>query len=197
MYPQSFKNLIEELKKLPGIGPKSAQRLAFHVLSVHRDEIEKLSRALIETKKNIKNCPSCFSLSDNILCPVCEDLTRDRSVICVVEEPKDLIAVERSGGFKGQYHVLGGRISPLDGIGPDNLRIKELLRRLQQNAVSEIILALNPTTESEATAVYLTKIIKPLKIKVTRIAYGLPVGGDLDYTDEVTLTRALEGRREI
>lgn len=196
MYPQSFKKLIEELKKMPGIGPKSAQRLAFHILSVPKQEIERLSESLLAVKENIKNCSTCFNLSDKNYCNICTDSSREGRVICVVEEPKDLIAVERSGGFRGQYHVLGGRISPLDGMGPDNLRVKELLDRLN-NGVAEVILALNPTTESEATAIYLTRLIKPLGIMVSRIAYGLPIGGDLDYTDEITLTKALEGRREI
>lgn len=196
MYPQSFKNLIEELKKLPGIGPKSAQRLAFHVLSVPGQEIRKLADSLLIVKNNINHCSNCFNLADSDSCGICSDQSRSRDLLCVVEEPKDLIAVERSGGFRGYYHVLGGRISPLDGLGPENLRIKELLGRIK-DGVTEIILALNPTTESEATAIYLTKLIKPLGIRVTRIAYGLPIGGDLDYTDEITLTKALEGRREI
>jgi len=196
VYPNSFKTLIEELKKLPGIGPKSAQRLAFHILSVPRQEIAKLTGSLLSVKDNINHCSKCFNLAEKESCDICSDQNRDGAVICVVEEPKDLIAVERSRGYKGYYHVLGGRISPLEGLGPDNLRIKELLGRLE-SGVLEVILALNPTTESEATAIYLTRLIKPLGIKITRIACGLPIGGDLDYTDEVTLTKALEGRREI
>ena len=196
MYPSSFKNLIEELKKLPGIGPKSAQRLAFHVLSVPSQEIGRLTESLLAVKNSINHCSTCFNLADNDSCNICTDQSRDGKVLCVVEEPKDLIAVERSRGFKGFYHVLGGRISPLEGLSPENLRIKELLVRLG-NEVTEVILALNPTTESEATAIYLTKLIKPLGIKITRIAYGLPIGGDLDYADELTLTKSFEGRREI
>ena len=196
MYPNSFKDLIEELKKLPGIGPKSAQRLAFHVLAVPRQEIKRLTDSLLSAKEKINHCSTCFNLSDDPACRICTDQSRDGEVICVVEEPKDLIAVERSGGYKGYYHVLGGRISPLDGLGPENLRVKELLGRLQ-NGVGEVILALTPTTESEATAIYLTRLIKPLGVKITRIACGLPIGGDLDYTDGVTLTKSLEGRREI
>ncbi len=196
MYPQSFKNLIEELKRLPGIGPKSAQRLAFHIISVPKQEVERLVGSLLTIKNSINHCSTCFNLADNDSCVICTDQSREGSVLCVVEEPKDLMAVERSRGFKGFYHVLGGRISPLEGLGPENLRIKELLRRLE-DGVTEVILALNPTTESEATAIYLTKLIKPLGVKITRIAYGLPIGGDLDYTDEVTLTKALEGRREL
>lgn len=196
MYPDSFKKLIEELKKLPGIGPKSAQRLAFHILSVPRQEIQKLVESMMQVKNSVNHCATCFNLADKDSCDICEDQSRQGQVLCVVEEPKDLIAVERSRGFQGRYHVLGGRISPLEGLGPENLRIKELLDRIN-NGVEEVILALNPTTESEATAIYLTRLIKPLGIKITRIAYGLPVGADLDYTDEVTLTKALEGRREL
>lgn len=196
MYPQSFKNLIDELKRLPGIGPKSAQRLAFHIISVPKQEVERLVGSLLTIKNSINHCSTCFNLADNDSCTICSDQSREGSVLCVVEEPKDLMAVERSRGFKGFYHVLGGRISPLEGLGPENLRIKELLRRLE-SGVTEVILALNPTTESEATAIYLTRLIKPLGVKITRIAYGLPIGGDLDYTDEVTLTKALEGRREL
>jgi recombination protein RecR len=196
MYPQSFRQLIEELKRLPGIGPKSAQRLAFHLLSVQKEEVEKLVRSILEVKRNIKNCPNCFHISEESPCKICNDQSRDSSLLCVVEEPKDLIAIERSGGYKGLYHVLGGRISPLEGIDPSSLRIEELLGRIQ-NGIKEVILALNPTAESEATAMYLTKLLKPLGIKVTRIATGLPVGGDLDYTDEITLHMSLEGRREV
>lgn len=194
-YAASLRKLIEEFKKLPGIGPKSAQRLAFHILEVSADEVRRLAAAMLEAKKNIRHCSVCFNLTDKDPCVICADRSRDAKVITVVEEPKDLIAIERTG-FWGLYHVLGGAISPLDGLGPENLRIKELLKRVTSK-VSEVVLALNPSTEGEATAIYLHKLLQPLGVKITRIAYGLPVGADMDYADPLTLIRALEGRREV
>lgn len=196
-YASSMKKLIDSLKRLPGVGPKSAQRLAFYILESSESEINDLTTAIIEAKKNIKHCNTCFNISDCDPCDICSNSMRDHNVICVVEEPKDLIAIERSRSFKGLYHVLGGAISPLDGITADNLRIKELLERIAAKQISEIVLAMNPTTEGEVTAMYLTKAIQPLGIRVTRIAYGLPIGGDLDYVDEATLSKSFEGRREI
>jgi len=196
-YASSMKNLIEALKCLPGVGPKSAQRLAFHILETPEREVFDLTAAIIEAKKSIKNCSVCFNVSDKDPCGICSDSSREKSIICVVEEPKDLLAIERSRSFNGVYHVLGGAISPLDGLDPESLRIKELVDRLKKVKVSEVVLAMNPTTEGELTATYLTKIIKPLNIKITRIAYGLPIGGDLDYADEATLSKSLEGRREV
>lgn len=195
-YPAPISNLIDEFKKMPGIGPKSAQRLAFYVLSITENETEKLSKSLLEVKKNIRFCSNCYNLTDKDPCAICSDTSRNSSLLCVVAEPKDLIAIERTLEFKGVFHVLGGVISPLDGIGPDNLRIKELLARLQ-NGVKEVLLAFNPTTESEATVFYLARILKPLGIKVTKIAYGLPIGSDMDFADEATLLKAIEGRREL
>jgi len=195
-YAESLRKLIEEFKKLPGIGPKSAQRLAFHILEVSAEEVKSLAASMLTAKKNIRHCSVCFNLTDKDPCEICSDRSRENSVIGVVEEPKDLIAIERTGGFRGLYHVLGGAISPLDGLGPENLRIKELLKRITPK-VAEVVLALNPSTEGEATAIYLHKLLKPLGVKVTRIAYGLPIGADMDYADPMTLTRALEGRREV
>ena len=181
---------------MPGVGPKSAQRLAFYVMQTGSAEIEELIKALRETKAKVKYCSTCFNISVEDPCEICRSEERDRSRICVVASPQDLIAIEKTREYKGLYHVLGGVISPLDGIGPENLRIKELLKRITGD-VKEIILALNPTVEGEATVIYLTKLLKPLGIQVTRIAYGLPVGSDMDYADEVTLTKAFEGRREL
>lgn len=195
-YPGPVNDLIEEFKKMPGIGPKSAQRLAFYVLGISDSEVEKLSKALAAVKKSIRYCSTCYNLTVEDPCQICRDSSRDKHLICVVAEPKDLIAIERTREFKGKFHVLGGVISPLDGIGPDNLRIRELLGRLK-NGVSEVLLAFNPTTDSEATIFYLSKIIKPLGIKMTRIAYGLPIGSDMDFADEATLLKAIEGRREL
>jgi len=192
----SLQKLIEELKKMPGVGPKSAQRLAFYILESSAGQVESLAQALLSAKKNIKYCSRCFNITDRDPCAVCSDLSREHSMICVVEEPEDLMAVERAGRYKGIYHVLGGTISPLDGLGPENLRIKELLGRIN-NQIKEVVLAINPSTEGEATMLYLIKLLTPLKVKITRIAYGLPVGGDLDYADEATLTSAFEGRREV
>lgn len=195
-YPAPVNDLIEELKKMPGIGPKSAQRLALYVLGITEKEVEKLAKALQDVKKGIRYCSSCYNLTVEDPCPICRDTSRAKELICVVSEPKDLIAIERTREFKGRYHVLGGVISPLDGIGPDNLRIRELFGRLR-NGVKEVLLAFNPTADSEATIFYLTKTIKPLGIKVTRLAYGLPIGSDMDFADEATLLKAIEGRREL
>lgn len=195
-YPEPMGNLIAQFIRMPGIGPKSAQRLAFYILQASEGEIKELVEALQETKKKICYCSSCFNITLEDPCEICGSEERDKSKICVVAVPQDLIAIEKTREYNGLYHVLGGVISPLDGIGPENLRIKELLKRLGQ-MIKEVILALNPTVEGEATVIYLTKLLKPLGVKVTRIAYGLPVGSDMDYADEVTLTKAFEGRREI
>jgi recombination protein RecR len=194
-YPEPVGRLIQQFAKMPGIGPKSAQRLAFYVLQAPNEEIKELSEALKETKAKVRYCTKCFNISVDDPCEICRDEKRDQNKICVVASPQDLIAIEKTREYNGLYHVLGGVISPLDGIGPENLRIKELLKRL--DGVEEIILALNPTVEGEATVIYLTRLLKPLSIKVSRIAYGLPVGSDMDYADEVTLTKAFEGRREV
>lgn len=195
-YTTSFRKLVDELKKLPGVGPKSAQRLAFHFLKSSQAEAEALVGAIIQAKKKLRYCSVCFNVSDHDPCEICSDQSRDRSLLCVVEEQKDLMAIERTREFYGDYHVLGGAISPIDGLGPENLRIKELMKRIN-SGVKEVVLAMNPTTEGEATVLYLTKILSPYKIKITRIAYGLPIGSDLDYADEATLTKAFEGRREV
>ncbi|MDI6715343.1 MAG: recombination mediator RecR [Actinomycetota bacterium] len=196
-YAGPVANLIEELSKLPGVGPKTAQRLAFYILKTAPDDAKKLARAIDEVKDKIRFCEICFNVTDQTTCEFCRNANRDHSVICVVEEPRDIVALEKTGEFKGVYHVLQGSISPIDGIGPDDIRVKELLRRLSGNEIREIIIATNPNIEGEATAMYLAKLIKPLGVKVSRIASGLPVGGDLEYADEVTLGRALEGRREM
>jgi recombination protein RecR len=194
---ERFRNLIEHLKKMPGIGPKSAQRLAFYFLNTPSSEISSFLKSIIEFKKNIRFCKICFNLAEGKdLCNVCSDSSRDRAMICVVEEIKDLLAIERSGSYKGLYHVLGGAISPLDGISPEKLKIKQLLERFK-NGTKEIILAMNPTPEGEITALYLAKAVKPLDMKLTRLAYGLPAGADMDYVDSLTLTRALQGRGEM
>lgn len=196
-YSSTMRKLIDSLKRLPGIGPKSAQRLAFYVLESPHSEIEELTFAILEAKKKIRNCSQCFNITDADPCHICSDSNRDKSILCIVEEPKDLMAIERSRSFNGLYHILGGAISPLDGINPEALTIKELLHRISNLKITEIVLAMNPTTEGEVTAMYITKLISPLGIKVTRIAYGIPIGADLDYADEVTLTKSVEGRREI
>jgi recombination protein RecR len=203
-YPAPLARLIQELSKLPGIGEKSAARLAFHMLKGTKDDVFRLSESIGKLRQEIGLCRLCFGFSeikaldeDGALCDICRSVKRENDKICVVEEPADLIAVENSQEFHGLYHVLHGTISPLDGVGPDALRIKELLDRLRDNAVKEVIVATNPTMDGEATAFYLSKVIKPLGVFVTRIARGLPMGGDLEYTDAVTLGKALEGRREI
>ncbi len=197
MYAESLSKLIIELQKLPGIGPKSAQRLAFFILGSSRKSIDELIFAVQQAKERLKYCSVCFNITDVDPCKICSDLSRDPATICVVADPKDLVAVERSGVYNGKYHVLGGLISPLDGVEPDSLRIKELLVRLDQDSVREVVLALSPTTEGEATSIYLTRLVKPLGIKLTRIVYGLPIGADMDYADPATLSKALEGRREV
>ncbi len=196
--PSSVQNLIDELAKLPGIGPKTAERLTFYLLRSSDNDISGLGRSVLNLKGKIKTCSYCFNLSETDPCTICADESRDTSKICVVEEPLDLLALEKTGEYKGLYHVLGGAISPVEGIGPDNLLIKELLVRLQKNKdkTKEVILATNPSLEGEATAMYLKKLLEPLGIKITRIARGLPIGAELEYADEITLSRALEGRKE-
>lgn len=193
----SLSDLVSQFEKLPGIGKKTAQRLAFHILAQPPERAQNFAKALINAREKIHFCACCQSLTDTALCPVCSDETRDNSVICVVEDPKDVLAFEKTREYRGLYHVLHGAFSPLDGIGPEQLKIKELISRLSDTNVKEVIMATNLTVEGEATASYLSRIIKPLGIKVTRLAYGIPVGGDLEYADEKTLTRALEGRNEI
>ena len=195
MYEGIIQDLIDELGRLPGIGPKSAQRIAFHIIQSDRVDVEQIVEVLRNVKERVKFCSICGNVSEDMECRVCRDPRRDLSVICVVEESKDVIAIERTREFRGRYHVLGGAISPIDGIGPEQLRIKELLARLTDTGVSEVILATDPNLEGEATATYLARLIKPLGIAVSRLASGLPVGGDLEYADEVTLGRAFEGRR--
>ncbi|MBU0671794.1 MAG: recombination mediator RecR [Candidatus Margulisbacteria bacterium] len=197
MYAETFKKLIEELKQLPGIGPKSAQRLAFYILQSSGKDIGQLVEAIKAAKEKLKHCSVCFNITDIDPCKICADESRDTSQLCVVGEPKDLMAIERSREYNGKYHVLGGLISPLDGVGPDNLRMKELIQRLNKGSHKEIILAISATTEGEATNIYLSRLLKPLGIKLTRLAYGLPIGADMDYADEATLSKALEGRREL
>lgn len=197
VYTGPITRLIEEFSKLPGVGRKTAQRLAFHVINMNTNDVESLSKAIVEAKREIKYCSVCCNISDNDVCSMCSNKNRDTSVICVVEDPRDVAAMERTRDYKGQYHVLHGVISPMDGIGPDMIKIKELIQRVGTNDVSEIIMATNPTIEGEATAMYIARLLKPMGIKVTRIAHGLPVGGDLEYADEVTISKALEGRREI
>ncbi|EOD00362.1 recombination mediator RecR [Caldisalinibacter kiritimatiensis] len=189
--------LIEEFSKLPGVGQKTAQRLAFHVLNMKNTDATELANAIVNAKKNIKYCSICGNLTDKDPCFICRNKKRDESVICVVEDPRDIISMERTKEFNGLYHVLHGSISPMDRVGPEDIRIKELLHRIKDGVVEEVILATNPTIEGEATAMYISKLLKPMGIKTTRIAHGVPVGGDLEYADEVTLSKALEGRREI
>lgn len=196
-YSTPVTRLIEEFSKLPGIGKKTAQRLAFHVIGLPKEEALDLSNAIINAKNNIKYCSICCNLTDKDPCYLCSNKNRDEHTICVVESPKDVVAMEKTKEYYGQYHVLHGSISPMEGIGPEKIKIKELLRRIQNTDVKEVILATNPTIEGEATAMYISKLLKPIGIKTTRIAYGIPVGGDLEYADEVTLSKALEGRREI
>ena len=196
-YSPSIEKLIESFEKLPSIGHKTAARLAFYMLNATEEETNEFVSSILNAKKNLKYCSICYNISDTDPCMICSNTKRDTSTICVVEDVRDIIAMERMHEFKGVYHVLHGSISPMNGIGPEDIKIKELLARIQDNSVKEIILATNPRVEGEATAMYLSKLIKPLGIKVTRIARGIPVGGDLEYTDEITLMQALEGRREI
>ena len=196
-FPAALERLTEQFGKLPGIGSKTAQRLAFHILNMSEAEAEAFAEAILEAKQTVKTCPVCQNLTDQALCSICEDPERDKSVICVVAEPKDVIAIERAREFHGVYHVLHGVISPLNHMGPDDIRIAELLSRISKGNVEEVIMATNPDTEGEATAMYISRLLHPLQIKVTRLAYGVPVGSQLEYADEVTLLRALEGRCEI
>lgn len=194
--PKSILNLIDELSKLPGIGPKTAQRLTFYILKEKEEDISLLGNAILELKEGIEICPICCNLSDSSFCPICEDLQRDKTTVCVVEEPLDIVAVDSSGNYKGLYHVLNGAISPIEGIGPDDLNIEPLLLRLK-NEVKEVIIATNPNLEGEATALYLQRLISPLGVRITRLAYGLPIGADLEYADQLTISKAIEGRREL
>ncbi|MDR3294252.1 MAG: recombination mediator RecR [Clostridiales Family XIII bacterium] len=196
-YAKPLSKLISELSRLPGIGGKSAQRLAFHILSLGEREVSALAEAILEAKREMKYCSVCGNLTDADPCGVCADAARDRSLICVVENPRDVAAVERTREYGGLYHVLHGAISPMDGIGPEDINLKQLLLRLQSDEVKEVILATNPNIEGEATAMYAARLIKPVGIRVSRIAHGIPVGGDLEYADEITLSKAIEGRREI
>ncbi len=196
-YAKPLSNLISELSKLPGIGGKTAQRLAFHILSQDDKDAFALAEAILDAKKNMKYCSVCGNLTDVDPCSLCADPSRDQSVICVVESPRDVSAMERIKEFQGLYHVLHGAISPMDGVGPEDINLKQLIIRLQQNDIREVILATNPNIEGEATAMYTARLIKPSGIKVTRIAHGVPVGGDLEYADEITLSKAMEGRREL
>ena len=196
-YAAPIARLLEELERLPGIGPKSAQRIAYWLLTAETADAERLAEAIVEVKRTIHFCPVCFNFAEGDVCEVCADTKRERSLLCVVEEPRDLVAIDKTGEFHGVYHVLQGAISPIDGIGPERLRVRELIDRLAPGEITEVVLATNPNVEGETTALYIARLIKPLGIKVTRIASGLPVGGDLEYADEVTLGRALEARREM
>lgn len=197
VYAPPVQQLIDELGRLPGIGPKSAQRIAFYLLKAPKEDALRLSRAVEVAKERVAFCETCFNVAEGTVCEICSDTRRDHSLVCVVEEPRDVVAVERTGEFKGMYHVLQGAINPIEGIGPDRLRIKELLSRIDAQEIKEVILCTNPNIEGEATAMYLARLLSPLGVNVTRIASGLPVGGDLEYADELTLGRALEGRRAL
>ncbi|MGN6415088.1 recombination mediator RecR [Flexivirga sp.] len=197
MYEGVVQDLIDELSKLPGIGPKSAQRIAFHLLQADPADVSRLTEVLAVVREKVRFCERCFNVAEDTLCRICQDPRRDDKLLCVVEEPKDVVAVERTREFRGRYHVLGGAISPIDGIGPDDLKITELVRRLGEEPVEEIILATNPNLNGEATATYLSRLLRTMGLRVTRLASGLPVGGDLEYADEVTLGRAFEGRRVV
>jgi len=197
VYAPPVQSLIDELGRLPGVGPKSAQRIAFHLLKLPDEDAFRLARSITEAKERVSFCRRCFNVCEGEECTICADPRRDATVVCVVEEPRDVVAVEKTGEFRGRYHVLQGAISPLEGIGPDQIRVRELLTRLGVEEIAEVILCTNPNIEGEATAMYLARLLKPLGIRATRIASGLPVGGDLEYADEITLGRALEGRREL
>jgi recombination protein RecR len=197
MYEGAVQNLIDELGRLPGVGPKSAQRIAFHLLAAETADVHRLVNALVAVKERVRFCAVCGNIAEETQCRICRDPRRDDTVICVVEDPKDVVAIERTREFRGRYHVLGGAISPIEGVGPDDLRVKELMARLSEGRVTEVILATDPNLEGEATATYLARLLKPMGLKVTRLASGLPVGGDLEYADEVTLGRAFEGRRAL
>ena len=194
---RALQRLLDELGRLPGIGPKSAQRIAYHILSADAEEARRLAQALLDVKEQVHFCPVCFSYATGELCDVCDDPTRDRTTVCVVSEPRDVTAIERTGAYHGLYHVLGGVISPMDEVGPDDLHVRELLARLADRTVGEVILATNPDVEGETTATYLSRTIRPLGVEVSRLASGLPVGGELEYADEVTLGRAIEARRPV
>ncbi|MFC7394578.1 recombination mediator RecR [Scopulibacillus cellulosilyticus] len=196
-YPEPIAKLIDSFMKLPGIGPKTAVRLAFFVIDMKEDDVMEFGRSLVNVKRKLMYCSVCQNISDRDPCYICDDSSRDRSTICVVQEPKDVIAIEKMKDYNGLYHVLHGSISPVDGIGPEDIKVTELIQRLEDEQVKEIILATNPTIEGEATAMYISRLVKPIGIRATRIAHGLPVGGDLEYADEVTLSKALEGRREL
>jgi recombination protein RecR len=197
VYEGPVQVLIDELGRLPGIGPKSAQRIAFYLLKAAPEDAKRLAHSIVDAKERVSWCRRCYSISEGELCSICRDERRETHVVCVVEDPRDIVAVERTGEFRGRYHVLQGAISPIEGIGPEQLRVKELLQRISDEDITEVILATNPNIEGEATAMYLARLLKPIGLTVTRIASGLPVGGDLEYADEVTLGRALEGRREV
>jgi recombination protein RecR len=197
VYEGIVQDLIDEFGRLPGIGPKSAQRIAFHILAADPVDVRRLADVLVEVKEKVRFCRICGNVAEDVECRICQDARRDQAIICVVEEPKDVQAVERTREFRGRYHVLGGAISPIEGVGPDDLRVKELMQRLADGEVTELILATDPNLEGEATATYLARLVKPMGLKVTRLASGLPVGGDLEYADEVTLGRAFEGRRAL
>lgn len=196
-FPAALQNLADQFARLPGIGGKTAQRLAFHVLSLPLEEAESFANAILEAKSQVHTCPRCQNLTDRELCPICDDPGRDESLVCVVAEPRDVIAMERSREFRGVYHVLHGVISPLNHVSQDDIRIKELLQRVATGTIREVIMATNPDTEGEATAMYISRLLRPMEVKVTRLAYGVPVGSQLEYADEVTLSRALEGRQEM
>lgn len=196
-FPAALERLTEEFAKLPGIGGKTAQRLAFHVLSLSDEQAAAFAQAIVEAKQTVHTCPVCQNLTDGALCAICDDARRDHGIICVVAEPRDVIAMERAREFDGVYHVLHGVISPLNHVGPDDICVRELLARVAKGGIREVIMATNPDTEGEATAMYLSRLLRPMEVKVTRLAYGIPVGSQLEYADEVTLLRALEGRREI
>lgn len=196
-FPAALQNLADQFARLPGVGSKTAQRLAFHVLSLPDGEAEEFANAILEAKMQVHTCPVCQNLTDRELCPICDDDTRDHSVVCVVADPKDVIAMERSREYRGVYHVLHGVISPLNHVTQDDIRIRELLKRVSQGEIKEVIMATNPDTEGEATAMYISRLLRPMEVKVTRLAYGMSVGSQLEYADEVTLTRALEGRQEM
>jgi recombination protein RecR len=196
-YTPPVQVLIDELGRLPGIGPKSAQRIAFHLLKIPADDVARLAHAITDAKARVRFCERCFNIAEGVLCPICDDDARDSSMVCVVEESRDIVAIEKTGEFRGRYHVLLGAMSPLEGIGPEQLKIRELVSRIDPEGIEEVILCTNPNTEGEVTAMYLARLLKPIGLKVTRIASGLPVGGDLEYADELTLGRALEGRRIV
>ena len=197
MYAGPLQGLVDELGRLPGIGPKSAQRIAFHLLKVAPEDAMRLAEAIVAVKERITLCPRCFNVAEGDICSICADLRRDGSILCVVEDPRDIVAVEKTQEFRGRYHVLHGALNPIEGVGPEQLRVRELLGRLDGEDITEVILCTNPNLEGEATAMYLARLLKPLGVTVTRIASGLPVGGDLEYADELTLGRALEGRRQV